>query len=195
MESFVHIRQVLWNLLLIKKKHHYNQTFHHQKKYFSYPFSALNINAQSQFIIHWTCIVVTSLVVDHQFFVDFIVHQTKCLLMSTICSTNITVYFTKCTKIDTNTNWWRLLLNVVVVKYRGLCHVVNVYEVKDYRILYSFKNVYIHLSPASVAGPRLHTAFLWPLRMSAQRHQHTSVRKTSIINRQCGTKIIYSPLL
>lgn len=65
------------------------------------------------------------------------IHQIKCLLMSTICSIHITLYFTKSTKIDANTNWWNLLFNVVVVVYSKPSHVVNVYKLKDYRILYS----------------------------------------------------------
>lgn len=57
--------------------------------------------------------------------------------MLIICSIYIILYFIKFIKIDVNINWWNLLFNVVVVVYSKLSYVVNVYKLKDNRILYS----------------------------------------------------------
>lgn len=57
--------------------------------------------------------------------------------MLIICSIYIILYFIKFIKIDVNINWWNLLFNEVVVVYSKLSYVVNVYKLKDNRILYS----------------------------------------------------------
>lgn len=57
--------------------------------------------------------------------------------MLIICSIYIILYFIKFIKIDVNINWWNLLFNVVVVVNSKLSYVVNVYKLKDNRILYS----------------------------------------------------------